>query len=201
MLIDTLTAKNYEDFKQRYNGCFGFIELENKKDILCRITGVSMDKVTFDTEGGQGFWAYCDQDVKFKFFSVTRGWFQSPGQRPVLFMRIPARQFSRGITSGNTSVMQWRLGRVAPIRIGFEELKSLFAPDVQVFDPKNGSAQLISKHFAVSPFIQGNCRELYLFDRVVGTIDGNKVTITHQPVKQEFFDVCRRKQLPLEIVE
>lgn len=199
MLEDTLTSENFEDFKQRYQGCYGFLSL-NDKDVLCKITAVSPDKVSFDTEKGKDFWAYVDKDVKFKFMPVTRGWYAA-SQEAILFLRVPARQFARGITGNNTICMRYVLGRLQTSRFGFSEINAMLRNVEPMYDIENKCAQRLSKHFAVSPVLNNKQeRHLWLFDREVGIVTNKQVTIHYDAIKQEFMDLNKRRNLGLEIV-
>lgn len=201
MLIDTLKSDNWEDFKQRYYNCYGWLQQSEQSEVLVKITKVDSEKVVFDTETDSGFWAYCDQGVKFKFIPVTRGWYADPGNgQPYLMMRIPARQFQRGISSANTAVYQWRYGALSAVHVSFTNLKAMLTNKDFPYTAST-SPQRLSKYFAIGPYKDGVGQDLFLLDRNIGILNNNKIKLVHNEVKQEVEDLIRRKQLPFQVIQ
>lgn len=201
MLIDSLKSDNWEDFKQRYQGCFGWLKQPENRELLVKITKVDQEKVVFDTETSSGFWAYCDQGVEFKFIPVTRGWYSDPDSgSPVLLMRVPARQFQRGISSQNTAAFVIRFGALSATHVVFNNLKAMLVNREFPY-LTSPSPQRLSKYFALGSYKDAIGQDLFLLDRVVGVVHNNKIKLTHIEVKQEVEDLIRRKQLPFEVIQ
>jgi hypothetical protein len=100
-MLATLDSNNVEDFKQRYQGCFGWLSYEGNETLVV-LTNVSRDRVTFNTAKGKDFFAFVNSGVQFKFAPIMRGWYTT-SVGPVLLQRVAARQYQRGISSANTS--------------------------------------------------------------------------------------------------
>jgi hypothetical protein len=191
-MIDTPTSRNLADFKQRYLGVFGwFCNNTNKK--LVYISGVNSKQVTFtDAEGAQYF-AHIDAGVEFEFAPVMRGWYNTP--QGVFYMcRVPARQWKRGVCLDNTFISHAsnpEYGYVGEVW-GKAAFNILDSQDNYI--SKDTQEVAYSKHFAN---IRG---QLFLYTKPIGTVANNKVKLATPLFKQEFLDMCRRKELELEVL-
>lgn len=195
-MLDTLTTENSPDFRQRYNKTYGWL---NNSDTLVYITDVRDDKLTFDTMDGEGYFAYANSKVDFKFVPITRGWFLTEQYGPVLLTRIPARQWQRGIARANTSVQY-----VAPptnallsLNITLEIVNDVFVKkltcDLQKFLDKKTPYYIINKFFML---YNG---DVFFYDKVVGKYKDRTITKLEEVVEQELRDAISRNTLPFEI--
>jgi hypothetical protein len=190
-MIDTPTSNNIADFKQRYSGVFGWLLSEGVKKLVY-ISGVNSKQVTFtDAEGGNYF-ANINAGVEFEFAPVMRGWYNTP--EGVFYMcRIPARQWKRGVCVDNTHVGAG--GSPDYQLVGDAWNKAVFSI-LSVSNPyKINDLQYTaySKHFAN---VYGR---LYLYTKPIGVVVDNHVKLASPLFRQEFMDMCRRRNLEMVI--
>lgn len=199
-MLDTLTMYNREDFNQRYARSYGwFIHPETGVKSLVYVRKVERDKVTFDTEKGE-FYAYSGTNVQFEFLPITRGWFYTSIFGPVILQRVPAKQFSRGISDSNTSVRYFGMG-------DFLREKSLSLLILQeVFGAKPITKPTLRNFFAVpsmgfimNPYFLLWKDKVFFYDVQVGTITGEEITLTDSIIKQELQDCINRNDHRLRI--
>lgn len=106
-MFDTLTGGNANDFRQRYNGTYGYLSTDSGK-LTVLINEVSADRVSFTDHTGRSFYAYAGEDVEFEFVPIQRGFIQCHESKTkklaeVFYLsRIPQRQWHRGIHETNT---------------------------------------------------------------------------------------------------
>lgn len=200
-MYDTLTSNNHEDFRQRYQGSYGWLSVDGKEQIVY-ITKVSAAKVMFNTVKDRDFFAFVDQDVKFKFLPIKRGWYNGIS-RPCLLTRIAARQYCRGISSSNTTCMTLSYGNILkPIPISSDVLEAVFNKDHQNFKYQNSTPFVLSKFFSFGSW-DGDTeatmkRPLFFFEaKVAWQEKDSKVAFSAdwQHIKQEFADTVRRLNL------
>lgn len=197
-MLDTLTTANHQDFARRYGGTFGWFVSPNGKKILVSVGEASAAQVNFTDVRGSMYYAISNSGVQFEFIPVDRGFFNGK-HGTFLLMRVPARQWHRGIHPNNTQVMipqgdQWTRGRVdiltlhnifvdgVPLKVRLEEFLA----------GKQDSVAL-SKHFAI------NMNKLYFYNRVIGTYANKVLTLDDDLVKQEIMDVLRRNNIEWEV--
>jgi hypothetical protein len=197
-MYDTLTTKNFEDFKQRYSGCFGWLTQENK-EVLVHITSVKPDQVQFSTSSDSDFFAFANQNVIFKFLPIKRGWYNTR-YGAVLLSRIPARQYQRGISSNNTSCMYFRFGSIG-FSLGTRGLTTQLLEDVfkETKEPVTFTDQtsILSPFFTFAPKDQAKSeQDLYFLDARIGvyTDKTKKIKLKNEwlHVKQEVLDTISR---------
>ncbi len=187
---DTPTRANAQDFSQRYRNCYGWLEKSPTEKVLIQITGVDTNQVTFNTVKSKGFFAYCDKNVIFEFLPVTRGFIPTKDQ-VLLFTRIPARQFQRGISNGNTAVQVLSGRGFLTTDLSLELLHNAFVEPVsyeesfKTFD--KASCVALSLNFALTK------TNLYFMNRQAGSFDYKTKTITPvEIIKQEVQDLITR---------
>jgi len=201
-MYDTLKSATYEDFKQRYQGCYGWLCYDEKETMVV-ITSVKRDRVTFNTKTGSDFFAFADQDVTFKFLPIRRGWYKT-GTGVVLLERVPARQYNRGISAANTSCKYVPFGyNVLKARnLGVELLEDVFNEDKQKLEYTSGVC-VLSKFFCFGYRHGADSRTLYFLDAPVGLETGGVVVFDKnwKHIKQEFQDMVIRQGLSQNIKE
>lgn len=198
-MLDTPTSANIEDFRQRYRGTYGFLKRPNRPDLLVYIQDTDPYKVTFTDRNQQEFYANLNQEVMFEFLPITRGWFQT-ALGPRYLMRIPERQFHRGISRGNTNVYACSEdGRLLPATLSIQMLEDIFLAKYKTSWQEwvIGESQFYipNKYFLLC------ASGLYMYDqKVAQLISRTKIGLTNKVFKQEVQDFIKRNGLPLEIV-
>jgi len=188
---DTLTQFNSQDFNQRYRNCFGWLEKSDNEKVLVQITGVTSKQATFNTIKSTGYFVYSDQNVMFEFLPVTRGFIPTK-DKVYLLTRIPARQFQRGISEGNTAIQSLNGRGLQAEGVFLPTLYSIFVEPIsyeesfKAFMGKTNSAAL-SLNFALTK------TTLYFMSRVAGSFDYKTKTITPvEIIRQEVQDLISR---------
>lgn len=192
IMFDSLNAYNYEDFRQRYRRSYGFLTINNNKRVVY-VSEVSRDKVTFNTTGVEGCYAYAKGDVQFEFLPITRGWHYTSGYGPLLLQRIPERQWCRGISLNNTSVSKFSTrGELTRIDVNL----SMFE-DVFINKPEMPEADgfILNKYFLLSDTF----KKVFFLGSPIGKFIKNKITLDDRQVSQELIDFIKRKNLDIVV--
>jgi hypothetical protein len=190
-VIDSLTPLNAADFKQRYLRSYGFLVGDDNTRKLVYISEVASRMVKFSCLEGKDFFVNAGSGVNFEFLPITRGWFNTRNG-PVLLQRVPAKQYTRGISGNNTRVYQLnKSGDVVQCDISLDVLLDVFV-NKPPMKPEDGV--LINKFFLLA---KGN---VYFYNEVVGTYKNNKIALTEASVRQELSDFIRRQELPYVLV-
>lgn len=205
-MIDTPTSNNHRDFNARYSGTFGFLHTDQGSKILVRVGTVNQQKVHFTDIKGQDYFALLDKNVMFEFIPVNRGYYNTRSGT-VLLMRVPARQWHRGICTSNTKCLvetyTGNLGNINGTDHFFSVLHDVFVEPLQdtkfCFDRwKEGARHgvALSKFFYLD-----TKRNLQFLNSRVGIYDRetNKLILTNTLVEQEVKDVVRRLNLDIEV--
>ncbi len=202
-MYDTLTSKNYEDFRQRYQGSYGWLSVEGQPERIVYISKVSASKVMFNTITDRDFFAFVDQDVRFKFLPIRRGWYKGHTNRPVLLTRIPARQYCRGISAANTTCSTMSFdNRLLPCALSGELLEAIFNDAQQTIKYSRTEPCVLNKFFSfgslrANPETGVSSRPVFFLEAKVATQTNNVVEFAKgwQHIKQEFSDSVRRAVL------
>ena len=197
------TSAGAADFKQRYEGTIGWLHRGGKKHLVL-VTQVTGVRVTFTDKDGTEYFANDNAEgVEFEFLPVTRGW--KNGLHSAWYMhRRPAKQYQRGMSSGNTEVFKLSKNGAA-LQKALVDLSAI--DEVSVYsstDPldifKDSAKRkvpygvAINRHFAVVP--NG---PVYFYDRLIGSVNDGRVHLGYKNLQQELSDVIRRGNIPLEI--
>lgn len=109
-MFEKFTAANAGDFRQRYQGTFGFF-IDGDKKTLSQLTevgtGGSRPGVVFHDRNGEKYLLRSDstQDRRgFEFLPPKSAWYNTKDGVALLVSRVPARQYQRGLCSKNTSL-------------------------------------------------------------------------------------------------
>ncbi len=192
---DTLTSQNSGDFRQRYRGTYGLFAVENKPKILVRLIEVDNERVTFEDARGGSYHVNADSGIPFEFFAVERQLFNTVDG--ILYSRRkPARQWSRGVSSANTTITNLNIGR--DVSVNFKNIEGLFNsaqnynPFVESLLKGNSQWAAFNKRFAA---LNGS---LMMFDQKIGTFEGNVATV--DPLyTQEFSDMVKRNKWEITV--
>ena len=196
---DSLTSRNAGDFNQRYNRSIGWLLDEKTKErkVLVVIRAVDHAKVTFTDLHGINYYANADQNIEFEFIPIDRGYFMGTDDALYYLQRVPARQWTRGISFQNTGVSRYASGRWRAEDATLQILHPILTNKNNYGFVEGRKVNALSKHFAIADnsvlFLQQN----------IGTynLDGGKhsVVLNGKLVFQEFLDVIRRKGYPISV--
>jgi hypothetical protein len=194
------TSLNLRDFTQRHQGTFGWYIKQDGSRLLVHIDKVDRI-VNFSDVDGFKFYAAVDKHVEFEFLPITRGWFNTSTNKPVFLHRVPARQYTRGISTSNTQCLSFsNSGLLLKSTLSMEMLNDIFVvKPQQTFEQflSSGLFFVINKYFLINK----TTSDVWLYDRVIGKWDGKRtITLSSSMFYQELFDAISRNKLPLEVV-
>jgi hypothetical protein len=177
-MFEKFIAADAHDFRQRYNGCFGFFCRADKK-YLVRLSEINSDQsqpyVRFVDKDGQDYLLNSDVDdeeVGFEFIPPRTSWKNTATFGGVLSKRGATRQWIRGVHERNTSFI---IPRSKAISVDFNILEEIFLKESPSFldayaaletEMKKGRIcyAALNGSFALGPFA-----DIMVYDTPIGT--------------------------------
>ena len=193
-MLDTLTSINYRDFGPRYTHTFGWLHNGDTRKLVY-VLRTEDSKVFFTDQTGMEYHAKIDAGVMFEFIPVDHGWFNASNGDAYLLSRTPARQWKRGISDSNTTMTS--LNTLRLIGLNYNSLSNIFNDQFDERNyPRTFGAGALSKHFALRrhPYNQ-----LYMYDRMIGTLDGDTIVLASSLFEQELTDLITRNGWAIKI--
>lgn len=179
-MFEKFTSAHQADFRQRYQGTFGFFvnNEEKKAPMLCKLQFIE-DKITFLNAKGVSFEIVADtpRDIGFLFLPPKSGFFNTKFDA-VYVERTAARQFQRGISDRNTRIFVLGETGFAAGAVTFKYLEAVFN---EVLKPEKAWKRFLEKHaasYAISSQFAMNRTRVWVF----GVPIGNVVDITDEKV-------------------
>ena len=126
-MFEKFLSQNAGDFRQRYEGTYGFYRDENGKRMLAKLNSISERVCIFVDARGIEYNLNADstKDIGFEFIPPKSGYFNT--DKGALFVqRVPARQFSRGINQRNTGISLLSAGSHFKQEISFPLMVSIY---------------------------------------------------------------------------
>lgn len=195
MLVE-YTRGTARDFRQRYEGVYGFYPKSNGEEVLVFVSSVNEQVMKFKDSKGASYTANADQGVTFKFIPLNRKLFVY-NKELILANRVPARQWQRGICQGNTR-MQYVSRMLSDLPIFFHTVEAYLAADKELY--KEFSTKLLTYSSGVlSPLIGWTCGDLYVTNQKVGNIRTDHVEVTNEFFIQEIRDCFRDLEIQVPI--
>lgn len=195
---DTLTRENAPDFSRRYVGTYGYLVQGDKKTLVYMQKADHME-TTFTDVGGYSYTVYANSGVEFEFIPVDRGFYNTVSGTYFLH-RIPARQWSRGISESNTAVYLFSQV-LSSVSCNIANLFKVFQEGIDIQQAANEWQNnkrisfALSKHFAVSN------KNVLFYNANIGVVGKNKELLVNESrVAQEFSDCIRRTGVNLDVV-
>ena len=184
------------DFRQRYEGVYGFYPKSNGEDVLVYVSSVDDRVMKFTDAKGAAYTAHADQGVTFKFIPLNRKLFIY-NKELILANRVPARQWQRGICQGNTR-MQYVSMMFSDLPISFSTVEAYLAADKDLY--KEFATKLLTSYSGVlSPFIGWTNGDLYVTNQKIGSIRSDHVEVTNEFFIQEIRDCFRDLEIQVPI--
>lgn len=194
-MIETFYSNNSRDFRQRYQGSFGYYTVpESKKRVLVYLDQVEETTTTFVDEHRTVYKANADTGVEFEFIPVSKKLFVLDDGLYII-QRRPARMWQRGVSGQNTHVYQ--MTDAGPYNRGltFRHVVAAFAtPDADVLtklkdiEEKKRTTVALSNTFGV---VNGS---FYVYDERIGTFDATtkEIKLDEPLFRQEVVDLVGR---------
>lgn len=194
--LDTL-----RDFRQRYNGTYGFYVKDDKTKIPVRINEANERAVSFTDKLGMAYTANLDAGVNFEFVPVTKRLFKHDSKL-YYCQRVPAHQFRRGICDENTQVVYLQKGKWKVTNFDFDIFGSSqqdvgdLKKEVEAFKATAKVTTLVlSKFFGISD------GRVFFFDQAIGIYrrKENKILLDDAMFLQELKDTLARANIQFTV--
>lgn len=183
----------WNDFKQRYQGTYGWFEKANQSKLLVYLRSVEEDRLSFQDKDGFKFTANADQGNTFTFLPVVRGCFNYGPDGVVVTRRNPARMWKRGMCDENTSIFS--LDTQRSVGVNFTTLEEIFGdkPNTALARFK----QTYTGNVAIDPVFSVVGDGLYLYENRIGDYANREFTLTSDLFQQEINDLVTRHHFPI----
>ena len=154
----------WNDFKQRYQGTYGWYEKENGTRMLSFLAAVHETELVFLDEMGCKFKANPDKGNVFTFLPIERGCYNYGETDVIISRRVPQRMWKRGICQDNTYILS--LARREAVAVDFPVLREMFIekPNERLEEFKHSleGNLVFNKMFALVNY------NLYLYENIPG---------------------------------
>lgn len=187
------------DFRQRYQGSFGFYKTDSGKQLLVLMTNVADNVAMFVDDKKAVYRAYADEGVEFEFIPVKKRLFVQD-DRLMLILRRPARMWARGVNEANTTIRYVPGGTT---QLNFERVKAALVdeppPFLEMFrnwTEKKRKSLLLSDQFGMDAVT------LFLYGEPIGEFkELTKELVVKTPLfQQEVKDVLARREIDWRVV-
>lgn len=183
----------WSDFRQRYQGTYGWFEKDNHEKLLVYLRQVDEDRLSFQDKDGFKFTANADQGNTFTFIPVVRGCFNYGENGVVVTRRLPARMWKRGVCDENTSIFS--LDKQRALSVTFPTLEGVFGNK-----PNTAFArfkQTLTGNAAIDNVFSVVGDGLYLYENRIGEYANREFTLTSDLFQQEVNDLVNRHHFPI----
>lgn len=173
-------SSNWEDISRYYRNTY--VKFKETGDRLFFIRRVDNYAVTGTDEDGTEFELYLNDEHPYEvdYILPRKSYFQV-GKRATMLARIPAKQYQRGISNGNTMLTSLnKNGGIAKHEIGFEILKQFVTKQTYwtleeaVKNKGRNTSIALSPRFAYVPDIN----TIFVDQRAIATVDKKDKTVT-----------------------
>lgn len=195
---DSFTSSNSDDFRQRYVGTYGRYTLDSGKKITVSITEMDSNTLYFEDLAGAQFSTKVNSGVEFEFYPVNK--ILKNYRDTILYStRRPARQWQRGMSSANTTVID--IGR-GEVKLTSKIADILLDPGVdnyvEIYNQYLGGYR---KNFLISDkFCVDNQGQVCVYALRIGEYSEGTLKVVPLFI-QEVRDAVRRANLQLKVVE
>lgn len=183
-MFEKFNSTNSENFRQRYQGTYGFYRDGSGKRTLVKVVSVDDQRVEFVDARGVDYRLHADNTsgIGFEFLPPKSVYYATTSGNVYLVLRVAARQFLRGICDKNTRVYKLYKGGLLGVRVDFTSLADIYLNQV----PYNAASLPLDKITLANADAPGlalshqfaMCLGLvYLFDKTIGTYTVNNTQI------------------------
>lgn len=207
-MFEKFMMANAGDFRQRYEGTFGFYRDEKGKRMLSKLTAIGGNICEFTDARGVVFKlnANSDKDIGFEFIP-PKSQFYNTDEDTFYVRRLAARQFQRGVSNKNVEIFRLVGDTLMPQRVDFQTLG-------KVYEQTRTPAEILGRFtagglkrngFALSNSIAFGFKGVYVFDRLVGTYDSKdyqhfRIALDEPELwRTEIIDALRRLNKTAEV--
>lgn len=163
-MFEKFLSVNAGDFRQRYQGTYGFYSRGGKKKLV-RLSSVDVDRgvVRFEDSSNAEFSlnSNASEEVGFEFISPKACWHNTK-QGAYMIRRIAQRQYQRGISESNTQIISGNT--MGACYINFDVLSAIFETPATIKEAsEKGHSFALSDQFFI-----GKDR-MWCFNQAIGT--------------------------------
>lgn len=187
-MITTFSSSSARDFRQQFEGTIGWVIPESKRELMVYVESVNDRRVALRDINGFDYQITDNSGIAFRFQQVDSGWY--PYKDAAAYMwRVPARQWSRGVSSNNTRIVYLRENGT------FDNLPVDITTLSELYSGKKVKG-LISKHLYIS--LQGG---VFMHRQLIGKVNEKLATISlsNDLFLQEVIDIVRRNSLSYKV--
>jgi len=194
---DSLTSSNYRDFRQRYEGVFGFFSPEGKKPLLVCLLSVEETKVNFMDVLGVSYHVNVNSGIPFDFLPIERKVVNIANDDILYACRKPARQWQRGVCAANTSIVSLcvpnrRLGVMFNLVAAVWNTSVPYAIAIQEFLAGMRKNVALDNRFSIIG------ERVYLYNTPIGSYESATLKVISL-FKQEISDTIVRNNLKFKV--
>ena len=172
-------SSNWEDISRYYRNTY--VKFKDTGDRLFFIRRVDQYAVTGTDEDGTEFELFLNDDHPYEVdYVLPRKSYFQVGKRAMMLARIPAKQYQRGISNGNTILTSLnKAGGIAKHDIGFEILKQFVTKqkywtlDEAVRNKGRNYSIALSPRFAYVP----DCSMIFVDQKGIAIVDKKEQTV------------------------
>lgn len=188
-MFEKFMSNNAENFRQRYEGTYGFFRNQTGKRLLVKLNTISDHRVDFEDAHGITYHLSADSEnnIGFEFIPPASGWYNTP-EGAVFMQRVAARQFHRGVTAKNINLFTLHSGLLTEKRLTFDLLSSMYETGITPAEAissnmKKGSVAL-SRQFAIDT----TKKLIYLLSEGIGSyVHDEKLHFTCKLAQPDLF--------------
>jgi hypothetical protein len=181
-MFEKFLSVHAADFRQRYEGTFGFYTVDGKRKFLALLESIDLDRhvVYFRDEKGVSYSVNADasRDIGFEFLPPASAFYNT--EKGIFFMeRVASRQFKRGVSSANMKAFLIKDNGFNQASISFPSLVPVYEQEVPLlrvakdFKENKTYVMAISPNFLLCPV------GLYVFKELIGNYNyKNKLTLS-----------------------
>lgn len=179
------TPSNREDISKYFRN--SFLKFKETGDTLYYLDHVDANKVSGAVDNGQPFHLYLDDEHPYEVDYVLphKSFFQV-GPNAVMLQRIPAKQYSRGLTEANTGLTYLAGKEPMKALLSFEILKQ-FVKKQQFYSLAQATTQEGLQSAVLSPRMMYNRadRNIYIDFLAVAKVSATRNITMMQPIFEE----------------
>lgn len=172
-MFEKFLSENIENFRQRYEGTFGFYRDGGNRRLLVKLTEIAGNQCNFVDARGVTYNVRPDHpnEVGFEFLPPKSMWYNTE-YGAMFAQRIASRQFQRGVTAKTLSIVLLHKGELVDRRVDFPNLSAMYegknSPKDSLEGLSKGRSLALSGQFAVDTGI------VYLLRERIGTYEQTK---------------------------
>jgi hypothetical protein len=193
-VFEKFLSINEADFRQRYEGTYGFYRNEDGKKMLVQLSRINRGECHFVDIRGVDYYIKADSEknVGFEFIPPRSSYYNTDTAYALLVKRVAERQFHRGIYNRNTSITSLgKSGFFAALPINFETLEKVYLKAFSyrdAFQKWNDKVSVaISPQFALCIPTSG----VYIWEKKIGTFTKDNDKKNHFNIKLDDSDLWK----------